>query len=555
MPQLEYKIVECEYTTTSFLRVWSDFVNIAKRPMHLTLKKKLIGGFLAVASTGLAIGLVGLFGISESRKALTEVRTEVADRGAFLVKATDLARSSQVNFKIQVQEWKNTLLRGNDTAQFDKYWGRFQEREAIVQDNLKELSSLLARYDVPDDEVQTAAASHLGLGNAYRKAIQSYDSENPMAHRIVDKLVKGIDRAPTKEIDEIVNVVHAFESEGAVGRMAAFEQEASQLWWLTTGAMILGFTFAAGLGVWLGGSLSRQIKEITGSLRVGAEVVDSASQEVSRYGQSLADSTNREAASIQEASASLELLAENTSKNAASATSASNIANQTREAVNQGKVQMDEMEAAMTAIRDSSDGISQILKSIDEIAFQTNILALNAAVEAARAGEAGSGFAVVADEVRNLAQRSAKAAQETSTRIEDSIGKSQHGVELSSRVSHSLEDILSKAAELDELVANIAQSVTQNRDGVGQVNSAIREIENTYQANAAITEESAASAQELSQQAVSLNRAVDQLAALSGGVEVAHVTAPKRPAPVNSTGENAFDTPRVDQNTEASLWN
>lgn len=522
--------------------------------MYLTLKKKLIGGFLAVASTGLAIGLVGLYGLTESRRALTEVRTEVADRGTFLVKATDLARSSQVNFKIQVQEWKNTLLRGNDTEQFDKYWGRFQERETLVQENLKELSSLLNQYDVPDDEVQIAATSHLGLGTAYRDAIKSYESENQQSHRIVDKLVKGIDRAPTREIDQIVTMVHAFESDSAAGRMEAFEQEASQLWWLTTGAMVLGFSFATGLGIWLGGSLSRQIKEITGSLRVGAEVVDSASQEVSRYGQSLADSTNREAASIQQASASLELLAENTSKNAASAKSASNIANQTREAVNQGKIQMDEMEAAMTAIRDSSDGISQILKSIDEIAFQTNILALNAAVEAARAGEAGSGFAVVADEVRNLAQRSAKAAQETSTRIEDSIGKSQHGVDLSSRVSHSLEDILSKAAELDELVANIAQSVTQNRDGVGQVNSAIREIENTYQANAAITEESAASAQELSQQAVSLNRAVDQLAALSGGVEAVPV-APKRPAPVNSMGENAFDTPRAEQNADMPVWN
>ncbi|MFC0537514.1 methyl-accepting chemotaxis protein [Pelagicoccus mobilis] len=328
--------------------------------------------------------------------------------------------------------------------------------------------------------------------------------------------------------------------------------------------MLFGVSFAIGLGLWIGGSLSNQIQRITASLRSGSEVVDSASSEVSRYGQSLADSTNREAASIQQASASLEVLAENTGKNAESARSATNIANQTREAVNQGKKQMDEMEDAMNAIRNSSDGISQILKSIDEIAFQTNILALNAAVEAARAGEAGSGFAVVADEVRNLAQRSAKAAQETSARIEDSIAKSQHGVELSSRVSHSLEGILEKASELDDLVANIAQSVDQNREGVDQVNSAIREIENTYQSNAAITQESAASAQELSEQALSLNRSIGELATLCGdrGVSaissgtatasfssIAQVSEPRAPA------ENEFAVARSKEPEDATLWN
>ncbi|MDQ8183992.1 methyl-accepting chemotaxis protein [Pelagicoccus sp. SDUM812002] len=527
--------------------------------MHqLTLKQKLIGGFLTVASIGLAIGLVGLYGLRESRRAMTEVSSEIYERGVFLVEATDLARSAQVNFKIQVQEWKNTLLRGNDRSQFDKYWGRFQEREEVVQSNLSELQSLLSRNDVPEGAVSEAAKSHLGLGKAYREAITSFDSEDGLSYQNVDRLVKGIDRAPTEEIDAIVEMVREFESEAATGRIAQFEADASQLAWFTGGAMFLGFSIAAGLGGWLGGSISAQIKRIALSLREGAEVVDCASQEVSRYGQALADSTNREAASIQQASASLEVLAENTGRNADSANAATNIANQTRDAVNHGKKQMDEMESAMNAIRDSSDGISQILKSIDEIAFQTNILALNAAVEAARAGEAGSGFAVVADEVRNLAQRSAKAAQETSSRIEDSISKSQHGVELSARVSRSLEDILSKAAELDELVANIAQSVLQNRDGVGQVNAAIREIENTYQSNAAITEESAASAQELSQQAVSLNQAIGDLADLCGSSAVpdkALPTGTSASTSPRSAKQNEFEASRTTQDAEATFWN
>ncbi|MDQ8204512.1 methyl-accepting chemotaxis protein [Pelagicoccus sp. SDUM812003] len=485
--------------------------------MNLTIKTKLIGGFLLVAILGLVIGLVGLTGLKRSESTLAQIREQVVERGAFLVKATDLARSAQVNFKIQVQEWKNTLLRGQDKAQFDKYWGRFGERAEQVQENLAELSKLLGTYGVPNDRVEQAKRSLAELNTAYADAISKYAQNDPEAHLKVDRMVKGIDRAPTADIDSIVAMVQDFEAANAEEQEAAYHASVEKLTWFTSAVMLAGVAVAVGLGLFLGGSVSRQISRIAKDLRGGSEVVDTASREVSNYGQSLADSANREAASIQQASASLEVLAENTRENAQAATSATEIANQTRQAVNEGKTQMKEMEQAMNAIRDSSDGISNILKSIDEIAFQTNILALNAAVEAARAGEAGAGFAVVADEVRNLAQRSAKAAQETSTRIEDSINRSRVGVEISSRVSTSLDEILQKASELDDLVASIAQSVERSSEGVGQVNAAIREIESGYQANAAITQESAAAAQELSQQAEALNRSVSELTEMVGG--------------------------------------
>jgi methyl-accepting chemotaxis protein len=200
-----------------------------------------------------------------------------------------------------------------------------------------------------------------------------------------------------------------------------------------------------------------------------------------------------------------------TRRNADNAQAAEKIAGAVRLAATEGAAGMTEMDQAMQAVKASSDNIGKIIKTIDEIAFQTNIPALNAAVEAARAGEAGMGFAVVADEVRNLAQRSARAARETAEKIEDSIRKSGNGVEISVKVTARLSEIVEKARQVDSLVGEIARASREQSQGISQVSTAVLQMGQVTQSNAATAEESASAATELHSQSSALQTAVREL--------------------------------------------
>ena len=228
-------------------------------------------------------------------------------------------------------------------------------------------------------------------------------------------------------------------------------------------------------------------------------------------------------------------MASMTKRNAENAQKANELAKQARSAADKGTADMQTMNAAMAAIKASSDDIAKIIKTIDEIAFQTNILALNAAVEAARAGEAGMGFAVVADEVRSLAQRSAQAAKETAAKIEGAITKTAQGVGVSNQVSETLNEIATKAREVDELVAEVASASREQTQGIAQVNTAVGQMDKVTQSNAANAEESAAAAEELNAQAALMKESVAELLQLVGGSKqnpVSQSNAAPQPAKV-----------------------
>jgi hypothetical protein len=263
-------------------------------------------------------------------------------------------------------------------------------------------------------------------------------------------------------------------------------------------------------------TITRPLNVVIESLKTGAEQFAASANLVSSAGQQLAMSASQQAASLEEASASLEEIAGMTRHSADNAQKTSELVGQTRSAMEVSMRDIREMNTAMDAIKSSSDSISKIIKTIDEISFQTNILALNAAVEAARAGEAGLGFAVVADEVRNLAQHSAKAAHDTAEKIEDSIKKSEQAVRASAKVSTNLDKVIGDVRQVDELVAEISSASKEQNLGLEQINVAVNQIDQGTQSTAANAEESASAAEELNAQALELESAVKELLHLVG---------------------------------------
>ncbi len=296
---------------------------------------------------------------------------------------------------------------------------------------------------------------------------------------------------------------------------------------------VVGLIFGTAVGTLVVLRLNRVLRELALSLSDCSGQVASAAAQVSSAGQTLADGASEQAASLEETSSSLEEMASMTRRNSESAQKASHVAKQTREAADIGAAGMQEMNSAMDALKRSSEDIAQIIKTIDEIAFQTNILALNAAVEAARAGEAGMGFAVVADEVRNLAQRSALAAKETAAKIQGAIDKSADGVRISSKVSDGLNKIVVQVRQLDELIAEVAHASAEQTQGITQVNDAVGQMDKVTQSNAASAEESAAAAEQLNMQAQAMKQSVASLIALIQGISKndADTVSVEKPAP------------------------
>jgi methyl-accepting chemotaxis protein len=258
-------------------------------------------------------------------------------------------------------------------------------------------------------------------------------------------------------------------------------------------------------------ALNLTIKTLDDALhQVGtaAEQVASAAGQITSGSQTLSHGSSEQASSLELVSSNLQQVASMTKQNAQNAKEASNLSKVAESSVEAGVESMERLSDAISRIKSSSDSTAKIIKTIDEIAFQTNLLALNAAVEAARAGDAGKGFAVVAEEVRNLAMRSAEAAKNTASLIEESVKNSENGVSLNHEVLKNLNEINEQVRKVGAVMAEIAEASEQQTTGVDQVNVVLQRMNTITQQIAANAEESAAGAEELSEQSEELKSMV-----------------------------------------------
>ena len=511
--------------------------------LKIGVRLTLMGAFFFLA---LAISaLVAWYSLSSNNARSAEAMQEMVVTS----QAIDTARNAQVEFKKQVQEWKDTLLRGNDPASFDKYSKAFVARGESVRKELQKLKDIMARLELNTAKVDDAIATQSALVEKYMAALKQYDSADQGSAHKVDVLVKGIDREPTRKIDDIV----AFIGENA--HRTAQEMEEANHASYTRAITVMLVTLAATLvlGALAVVSLIRSITQpldeavcmaqtvasgdlrtevtartkdeigdlltalklmqgnlcnIVGKVRVGTETIHVAATEIATGNQDLSNRTEEQAGQLEETASSMVELTTTVQHNNENAAQACKLANTASAVAVKGGEAVEQMVRTMGEINESSRKIVDIIGVIDGIAFQTNILALNAAVEAARAGEQGRGFAVVASEVRNLAQRSAAAAKEIKELIGNSVERVEAGSRLVGAAGTTMSEVVSSVQRLTDIIGEISLASQEQREGIEQISTAISAMDSVTQQNAALVEQAAAAAESMEQQAASLSEAV-----------------------------------------------
>ena len=277
-------------------------------------------------------------------------------------------------------------------------------------------------------------------------------------------------------------------------------------------------------------TMQENLAEMIGAIRASSDTIATAAAQIAAGNLDLSSRTEAQASALEETAASMEQLTQAVALNAENAAQANILAVSAADTASRGGGAVGQVVATMDAIHGSAGRIVAIIGVIEGIAFQTNILALNAAVEAARAGDQGRGFAVVASEVRNLAQRSATAAKEIKALIDASVTSIGSGTEMAGRAGAMMQEVVASVARVNAVIAAIADASSEQRTGIGHVNTAITEMDAVTQQNAALVEEAAAAAGSMRDQAATLSTLVSsfKLDAASGPQPVARRRLPYR---------------------------
>jgi methyl-accepting chemotaxis protein len=369
----------------------------------------------------------------------------------------------------------------------------------------------------------------------------SYSYEKPTTKEVVGKLAYAKHHPGWNWV--LVGGIYVDDIEASMATMqSGMDSQKTNLLTILLVTAVGVLLLASGASWWLARSLSGPLLKVTNQVHVTSGEMSSSSGQIAETSQVLARQATDQAASLQESAATLEKLAAQARSNAKSSGEVNRLMKMTGDRVSATGEAMVEMTETMDGIRTSSDQISTILKTIEEIAFQTNLLALNAAVEAARAGDHGKGFAVVAEEVRGLAQRSADAALHTAGLIQSAIGHALKGTEIVGRVSSEVEELVQNTRQVEDQVREITQASEDQSRNIDVVNDSVGKMDQGTQNVAATAEESAAASEEIAAQAGSLDGIVGALQSIVSGKTrgllvrpeqnyTVPVSQPRRPAP------------------------
>jgi methyl-accepting chemotaxis protein len=468
--------------------------------MYMSLKTKLIGGFLIVALFATLIGLIGYRGMVQAKTAQDEVsvvRLPSINGLWMMTKAiADLVRVERTLVTQNLGKEELDLQLKDSKACLESYEKGFKIYEPLPQ--TKEEEGVWKEYLPAADAWKKEHEKILSLveqGKRDEAFAQVYGPAKETYHR-VDTLIDKLLDINIKVADDAAN---DFRSTFKTTNL------------LSISSVVIGIAASLALGIFLSLSICRSLTRVSDSLSEGSEQVTSASTQLSATAQGMAEGSSEQAASLEETSSAMEEMSAMTRQNAENAGQAKSLAGQAGSSVDKANASMQQMVKKMGEISSKGEETGKIIKTIDEIAFQTNLLALNAAVEAARAGEAGAGFAVVADEVRNLAQRAAASAKTTSELIEGTIKNINEGMSLVESTNSDFQDVAQAVRKVNELVGEISAASSEQARGITEVSSAISQMDKVTQSNAAGAEEIASSSEELSSQAISLTEIVRTL--------------------------------------------
>ncbi len=473
--------------------------------MNLTFGKKLTISFTALSAITAALAAASMISARRiGRELETAARSEVRQ----LDLGHDAANAAAQMLSLQ----RGILVRAyrRDFAAVAQYQASFEKESARANADIKELTPLLATDRTRQDVRNLEAA--IALWIPAMAQITAVSRRDPMRAEKLNEIILPQAKEAQRLTADLLEVQRTLLN----ARVETARAAIAALTWILISLSALFIALGAA-ALWTIQSANGELKQIAAEIGESTAQVAAAAQQVSATSQSLAQGASQQAASLEETSASAEQITAMTRRNAEHSQSAADVMISVDASVKNGNQTLDQMLVSMDQIHASSDKISRIIKVIDEIAFQTNILALNAAVEAARAGEAGMGFAVVADEVRNLAQRSAQAAKDTATLIEESIARSNEGGTRLKEVAGVIGAITASAAHVKTLVDEVSLGSQEQARGIGEITRAVQEMSQVTQSTAAGAEEGAAASEELSAQAETMSQAVGRLRQMVGG--------------------------------------